>query len=159
MTKPLGPVNIKRPNIGLKRITQRTPSNVAEATRQVRSQMDDILWNMRRVVEGIEGITEEALRYGLEPIFATSQELVPLKTGALQASGYLEVITRKGRIEAEIGYAKGGVPDYAIEQHENLDFYHQPPRQAKFLQTAIDMHLDEVRDRIVSYIKQAVPQT
>jgi hypothetical protein len=70
----------------------------------------------------------------LEPTFDKSQELVPVLTGALKRSGFLGVGESRGKKVAEIGYGRGGVPFYAARVHEDLDVYHKPPTQAKFLE-------------------------
>jgi hypothetical protein len=148
---------IKRPNIGLKRIGKNVPQDIADNTRAVRAAMDDILWNMRQVVKGLTGVTPDALEYGLWPIFAESQRLVPVDTGALHDSGYLNTGWEGNRAVAEIGYAPGGIPDYAVKVHEDLEARHKPPTKAKFLQDAIDTELDGVQERILEYLRKAVP--
>lgn len=132
------------------------PADIAGATRAIRGAMADLQWNLQRAIESIEGVTAEALHYGLLPIYEESQRLVPVDTGALKASGYLEVETRSDNIIAEVGYARGGQPFYAVIVHENLEFHHKDGTQAKFLEHAIDLHLDEVQPRIVEYMKGAL---
>jgi hypothetical protein len=108
---------------------------------QLRAGLDaslaDVVGNLRAFVEGIDAATPEILLETLEPTFVKSQIRCPFRTGDLRASGYLE--TRKGTrtAEVEIGYGRGGHPDYAIHVHE-VPAYHQPPTQDKFLQSAIE---------------------
>ncbi len=74
-----------------------------------------------------------------EAIMAVSKRIVPVKFGTLRGSGRV-VPMNKGR--GKLGYALGGwalvygdaAEDYAIVQHERLDYRHTPPGQAKYLE-------------------------
>lgn len=59
-----------------------------------------------------------------------SQALCPVDTGTLRNSAYINDLDNG----YEIGYG-GAASDYALEQHENLQYYH-PVGQAKFLEMA-----------------------
>jgi len=63
-----------------------------------------------------------------EDVFALSQQLVPVDTGRLKASGYRRALG----FNFVIGYNT----EYAAYVHEIIDNYHAPPTQAKFLQDA-----------------------
>jgi hypothetical protein len=156
MAKPT--IRIARPNIGLKRVSGSTPSAQAAVTRDIRTQFEDVKKNLNKVIEGIREITPSALVYGLLPIFDTSQVLVPVDEGDLKASGYLEVKDKAGGklVEAEIGYGRGGDPHYAVFVHEDLQAYHEPPTQAKFLEAAINKHFDDIQPRIIKAIQEGI---
>ena len=143
--------------VGRQRVT-RAVSGPGEAgyIRMIRGQMDGIVKNMVKLIEGIENATPDAIRHGLQPIFDTSQELVPVDTSRLKDSGYVEVRTegRGGRVRAEIGYGLHGKPFYAGIVHERLDLRHAAGKQAKFLETAINMHLDTFVRRVGRFIQK-----
>jgi hypothetical protein len=89
-----------------------------------------------RLIETLEINTEAAMVQMLQPVFDRSQVLVPVKTGDLKASGYIQTRRSGGKVVGEVGYGKGGRPSYAVFVHENLDAQHASPTQAKFLEQA-----------------------
>jgi hypothetical protein len=92
----------------------------------------------------------------LKPTFDKSQTYVPIDTGDLKKSGYLEV-RRRGLFrayEVEIGYGRGGFPSYAIYVHET-PIFHKPPTRWKFLQAAISEDGNEIQKRINEGFKTA----
>jgi hypothetical protein len=68
-------------------------------------------------------------------VLGDAQEITPVETGALQASGTAQpaVIEANGNIKAEIGFNT----EYAAAVHERLDVHHEAPGQAKYLATAL----------------------
>ena len=71
-----------------------------------------------------------ALNQAGERIMADSKELVPVDLGTLKASGHVTADESAGVVT--LGYG-GPAADYAIVQHESLDFHHTTG-QAKFLE-------------------------
>lgn len=128
---------------------------MASATARVGRQMANIRNNLRKVLRKIDNATGPAIVFGMQPIFDESQILVPVKTGALKRSGFLDVERRGGGASAAIGYAKKGEPLYAIIQHERLDFSHQAPQQAKYLEEAVNRHIDKIQPRVAEFIRKA----
>lgn len=141
--------------VGRVRVTNVPSPSEAQYIRIIREQMDTVKGNMLKLIERIEGVTPEAIRFGLQPIFDESQRLVPVDKGDLKRSGFVEVrTTGSGRVSAEIGYGRFGVPHYAGFVHERLDFRHAPPTQALFLKAAVDKHISDFVRRVAMYIKQ-----
>lgn len=70
-----------------------------------------------------------------EVLLRKSQTLVPVDTGALKASGKVEV-TGVG-FSAKVFVSYDG--PYAIYVHENLSAYHAPPTRARYLAAAYPM--------------------
>jgi hypothetical protein len=98
----------------------------------------------------------EILYDALKPTFDKSQKYVPVATGDLKASGYLQV-QRQGALRAyvaEIGYGRGGFPSYAIYVHET-PIFHKAPTRWKFLQAALEEDSNEIRRRITDGFKIA----
>ncbi len=134
--------------VGSRRITPSIDPTTANYTRQIRTQMKSVEEGFTRFVDIIQANTPAAIEKVLTPIFHRSQELVPVKTGKLKASGFIEIRkSGKTRVQGEVGYARSGVPHYAVMQHENLDFQHKEPTQAKFLQQAVEENLNGALDQ------------
>jgi len=91
----------------------------------------------------------------LKPTFEKSQKYCPKDTGDLVSSGYLESRKFRGNVVAEIGYARGNKPSYAIYVHEMLEYRHKAPTRAKFLEAAIDEDLSDIQGRILKNLKIA----
>lgn len=106
-----------------------------------------------RWVQHLRGNMGVILEDSLQIVFAVSQELVPHKTGELKRSGYVTRANSGKKMFAEIGYAKGGSPDYAVIVHEDLMKFHEPPTQAKFLEDAIEREAENVQEFIISATK------
>lgn len=88
----------------------------------------------------------------LRPAFKLSKTYVPVDTGALKKSGFLEKVRNPTAPGVQIGYGRYGRPHYAAVVHENLNVKHKPPTRAKFLQDAINESLGQIqRDLGVGY--------
>ena len=122
----------------------------------IRVQMKMIVENMKRVVDHIDRVTPEAIVFGLEPVFVESQRLVPVDTGDLKRSGFIEARQTSTGTHAEIGYGRFGRPAYAAEVHEILFFRHAPPTQARFLSQAVDTKIDDFRRRIELFYRKTM---
>ncbi len=146
-----------RINVGRQRRGGNIKPSEAGYIGAINAQMTNITRNFTSLVEGIENATPEALVHGLRPMFNESQVLVPVKTGRLKASGFLEAEhgSSKGRGgRALIGYALAGNPMYAVIQHERLDFAHTAPTQAKYLEEAANRKLHLVPRRIRTFMRR-----
>lgn len=121
----------------------------------IRNQMNLIKGNLLKVVNHIENVTPSALRFGLQPIFDESQRLVPVDTGDLKASGFIEVrTTGSGVTSAAIGYGRFGKPFYAGFVHERLDLRHASPTQAKFLEAAVNTKINTFKRRVALFYQK-----
>lgn len=140
-------------NVGLSRISSKTDSTQANFTQSVRQSMAGIIAEYRRWIEHMNVQSADVLVEALTPTFELSQELVPVATGALKESGYVEKRTIGGVSSVEIGYARGGNPDYAVIVHEDPDMQHKPPTQFKYLQVPIEQDFDNVKERVIAGLK------
>ena len=147
---------VTRVSIGSRRITSGTRGSVAGATRDIRAQFKGIETRLRETISNIKDATPDAVRHGLQPIFDKSQEYVPVDTMELKNSGYLEVRESSHKVEAEIGYARGGHPHYAVIVHEDPDLQHKSPTRSKFLEQAINEKFSGVKSRILSALRSAL---
>ena len=121
-------------------------SSSAQFTQQVNAQFDAILDNYKGFVESVVSQGAEVVMAALQPTFDESQEIVPVKTGALKESGYLESVGS----QVEIGYGRGGDPEYAPIVHEDLEAHHAPPTQAKFLQQPLEQNEAQIQNDIAT---------
>lgn len=94
--------------------------------------MNTITAGIKLVVEKFPQRAATALKKAVQPILAESQELVPIRTGALKATGALNVEIEGNAIIATISYGSDEV-GYAVIVHEDLEAHH-PVGEAKFLE-------------------------
>lgn len=115
---------------------------------------------MSEIIRRYKGASIDACLVAMRPIYDESQRLVPVLTRALRLSGYMQVTaspTGSGRRVVEVGYAPRGNPEYAITVHEQTQYLHEPPTQAKFLEQAIQNNARRSIERIRDYL--ADPRT
>ena len=146
---------VLRLNVGRVRRTVAIQPSEGGYIVSIRKQMKQIRDNLLKVVNHIDNVTPDALRFGLQPIFEESQRLVPVDTGALKRSGFIEVrTTSSGVHSAGIGYGRYGKPFYAGFVHEILEFRHAPPTQAKFLEAAVNAKLSTFKRRVALFYQK-----
>jgi len=81
--------------------------------------------------------TMEALYAEAQLVLAESKRQVPYRFGALSGSGMVHQPYSVGsKTAVEISYG-GAAVDYALIQHENIDFKHAEGRKAKYLEDPI----------------------
>jgi hypothetical protein len=89
------------------------------------------------------GVTAASIEWAVR-VLDTSQQYVPVKTGALRDSGRVEVLdgnaTGLGESRVAIIYDK----HYALDQHDNLDYIHPNGGQAHYVTRAVHEHLDDL---------------
>lgn len=145
-----------RARVGAARINASMEPSQASYTRSIRSQMEQIEHNLTEVIRALAEETPEIIVKALRPTFRKSQRYVPVKTGELKASGYLEVKKSAAGATVEIGYGRGGHPNYAVWVHELTGYYHKPPTRAKFLQAALEEDMESIRSRLESAYRSMV---
>ncbi len=101
------------------------------------------------IVDQFEDVTPDIMVGVLTPAFELSKVYCPKLTGDLVESAFLEVVGGKKSPRVAMGYAKGGSPRYAVLQHEDLEFRHAEPTQAKFLERAINESLDDMATALI----------
>lgn len=145
-------------NIGLQTALRREALYPDEAgyVTNMRQQSRAITDNLIALLDQAKEITPDIMLETLQPTFQRSQEYVPVDTGKLKGSGYLEVTEFRGKPRVEMGYAKGGDPFYAVRVHEDLEFRHDPPTQAKFLERAVNEDSGNYVSRLISLYREAV---
>jgi len=111
--------------------------------------LDEVLKNLNREIQAIEGRSKAGIRQAVLLVRRRSQIYTPVDTGNLVNSIYTEVYdTSKGPV-GEIGYTAA----YAPRVHEMIGAtFKKPGARAKFLETALN---ESVKD-ILSTIKKRV---
>ena len=143
-------------NVGRQRVTNVASPSESSYIRSIRAQMKVIEQNMMKVTAHIEIVTAEGIAFGLEPILKESQRLVPVDTGKLKRSGFIETRRMSGGTEAAIGYGRYGRPTYAAFVHENMNVRHAAPTQAKFLEVAVNTKIGDFGRRVALYMKRSM---
>ena len=144
-----------RASAGRLRVGKSVAPSTASYTRSMRASMDAIIKEYARFAEHMSDETINVLEEAMKPTFQLSQKYTPRDTGKLVKSGYLQTTEfRKTKI-VEIGYGKGGEPDYAAAVHENLEWQHESPTQAKFLERALQEDKGNIQARIVQGLRYA----
>jgi hypothetical protein len=102
--------------------------------------MKNVIARYEKLIRSMKSATPDILYNAMIPVFEKSQEYVPKDTGALEASGVLEVSTGEFPA-ATITY---GDKDtwYAALVHEFVWLNHEPPTRAKYLQNAMEEEID-----------------
>lgn len=136
---------VPRVSVGARRVSEKVNPLEYDAQKQFRKVEKEVQNFIGHVKANMGGV----LLDGLERILDYSKELCPKDTGKLVESGYVAT-SKIGRnmIAAEVGYAKGGHPDYALIVHEDLTKHHEEPTQAKFLEDAVYDNIDDLADFI-----------
>lgn len=118
--------------------------------KQIRDQFNEILSNYTKIVTELQGQPSVEILYdALEPTFQLSQEYVPVDTGELKNSGFLEKDKGTKTPRVVIGYARAGAPHYAALVHERVDIPHKSPTKAKFLSSALLEDEANIEARII----------
>lgn len=101
---------------------------------------------LRGRLEKILDTTDPAVADALERVGQDLQKesmgITPVLTGDLQGSAFHEVGEAGGKLELTVGYTA----PYAARQHEGVSYKHNPPGQAKFLETPL-------KNKLETYIK------
>ncbi len=122
----------------------------------MRNQFKELEEDFGHFVSGINSVAPQAVGVALNRIFERSQTYVPVRKGDLKKSGFVEVTQNSKGVTGRVGYAKGGTPTYALIVHENLETFHFPPTQAKFLERAVDELFFTVQsDLVKTYERKA----
>ena len=105
--------------------------------------------NKAKLRASMRGQVGKAINGVMREVFAETQELVPVDTGALLASGVFTPADESGATEplATISYGNEDV-DYALIVHEDLEAVHAPPTQAKYVETPVAQNSDRLQEAI-----------
>lgn len=139
-------------NVGKMRISAKSAG--MGYTRDARASMAAVIENYRKFVKRLEVSVPSVLIDALTPTLALAKYYTPVDTGTLRDSAYLNITGKEHYPHVNMGFAKGGNPPYAAKVHENLEFRHNPPTQAKFLQKALEEDANNIQNRIVYGLRE-----
>ena len=112
---------------------------------------------LRRELKRRGSAAQKALARALfqegEQIMGKSKRLVPVDTGALRASGHVQLpVIRGKKVTVVLGYGGAAAP-YAVFVHEK-QARHNPPTQWKYLSTPLFQAIPGMAGRIASRIRK-----
>lgn len=115
----------------------------------------EIVEHLNRLLVAYPEQVKNAVWAELEIVLSESKKLCPVDTGALRGSGYVpEPEATDGNIRATIGYSQG----YAWWVHELIDNYHEPPTQAKYLETPLVQALPTITEKIIERVETLISE-
>lgn len=119
----------------------------------MREAMNGMTRKYEEVFKQVKDMTPEIMKEALEPTFELAKYYTPVKSGDLKRSGYLEIRQFRGQPRVEMGFARGGNPNYAAFVHERVDIPHAAPTRSKFLEAAMIQDLSDIRHRLINTYK------
>lgn len=106
----------------------------------------DVLRAAALAGERIKAAAALGVRDAAEYVLGEAKDLVPHETGRLQNSGRVSVDDEN--LRATISFDT----PYAVVQHENMTYRHDPGRSAKYLEIPLQSSGQQVRDLITRRI-------
>ena len=94
------------------------------------------------------------LTMAMEHVLQVSRELVPNEEGTLERSG--RVVVDEAALTGAVTYGDGGAEDYAVVQHENLEYHHPGGRQAKYLEQPMREEARVCAEMVAAQIRRAL---
>lgn len=82
------------------------------------------------------------LLLGAEHILEEARRIVPIEEGSLQRDSATGVDERE--LRAAVSFGLGPASAYAVRQHEELTWRHNPGRQAKYLEEPLNRERSQV---------------
>lgn len=108
-----------------------------------------------RLDAALRAAKAEAYQFGEEVMADSKQNYVPVDTGLLRSSGNVQTEDHGNRFRVILGYG-GAAAGYAIHVHENLNAYHRPPTQAKYLERPFRAAAPRFAPRIAEAARKAM---
>jgi hypothetical protein len=114
---------------------------------------------LRTAGEGSSKEAGQAIWEEANKIFAKSQVLVPVDTGALRGSGGVSAPQSDGKdLSVDIFYGGPAAP-YALLVHEIQGNYHNPPTQAKYLEQPFMEALPDIQKNMAARIMDLISRS
>lgn len=114
--------------------------------------MAKLAWNGTFIMDQINSGAAEGLAKAAEHLLTEATKTVPIEEGILSGDGQVSVDV--GLLEATV-YYDGASNPYAVRQHEELSFRHDPGRRAKWLELAAQEEESTMRQIIADEIRKA----
>ncbi len=107
---------------------------------------------LKQFREAAEPAAHRAAVKAAEILLEEANKICPVDTGDLRDSGHVVVEGEGFSTEATVIYDA----EYAIYVHENLDAYHAPPTQAKWLEETLRQYRGSISSMIRQEVKDAI---
>lgn len=120
-----------------------------------------IEWNGDAVTARTARAAARGLGHAAEHLLGVSRQLVPLEEGTLERSGVASV-SSSGAASADAATLQAAVSydtPYAVIQHEDMTFRHDPGRQAKYLEQPMATERDVMLELIAAEIRRDLEGT
>lgn len=134
--------------MGLASVSKPQYATEASYVSQVKQQMKVLQSDLEYILAQFEDATLDITIEALQPTLDKAKSYTPFRTGDLRNSGFLESVGFRGTPRVELGFARGGVPRYAVLVHEMVEVPHQLPTRSKFLEAAVNEDLGNIVGRL-----------
>lgn len=121
--------------------------------------VNKIIARMETLEQALINFTEHALEQEAKDTIEEARPMVPMDTGALRSSGFVEEPERHvSQVNVTAGYGRDDVinpihgnptSNYAWDQHETMEYYHDDG-EAKYLEKAVFARFGYMRGVIQS---------
>jgi hypothetical protein len=109
-----------------------------------------LTWHGPPVEQQLRQAAARGLLLSAEHVLGKSQAVVPLDESPLMQSGTASV--EESSLTAMVSYDT----EYAVAQHERLDYRHAPGRTAKYLEGPLNASREEVLALIAAQMRRAL---
>jgi len=141
--------------LGKTRVSRPVYPSEAGFVASINQQLAQMEANLRDLFDQVTEVSVPVMVQALEPTKVLAEYYTPKKTGKLVNSSYLEATSKGRNPRVELGFAKGGDPDYAVYVHEMVEIPHAEPTRSKFLQAALTEDLPNIYQRLVDGYAEA----
>ena len=107
-------------------------------------------WNGAAAMRGTRAGAVRGLRIAAEHVLTESRKVVPIEEATLERSGVATV--DESQLKAAVSYDT----PYAIRQHEELNYRHDPGRTAKYLERPLTEQADNVAAIIAAQLRRSL---
>ena len=106
------------------------------------------------VARKVRTAAASGLRQTAEEMMTESKRLVPVDTGTLKGSGYVEPVDMAD-LSVRLGFG-GPAEPYALVQHEDLSLRHPGGGQAKFLEIPVNALAPKLTENVGNAIRDVI---
>jgi len=109
-------------------------------------------WKGDKIADAIRKETKASLLKAAEDLKKESSAQAPIDKGDLRADCAID----SSKLDSDLTIAIGYSLDYAMEQHENLDFNHPKGGKAKFLEDPFNENVGKYKEMILNGVKKVI---
>lgn len=111
-------------------------------------------FDVLKVTKATRPAAIRGLTMAMEHVLQISQQLVPNDEGTLERSG--RTVIDEDALTGAVTYGEGGAEQYAVVQHENLEYHHPGGRQAKYLEQPMREEAGTCAQIVAAQIRRAL---